>query len=75
MLRGGSVLKLHELRAQGKSIREIARVTGYSRNTVRKYLRNRELPSEAPRPRPRRPSKLEPYLDELHFWIVSRQVV
>lgn len=67
MLRGGSVLKLHELRAQGKSIREIARITGYSRNTVRKYLRNCELPTDTPRQRPRRPSKLEPYLDELHF--------
>lgn len=60
-------MKLHELRAQGKSIREIARITGHSRNTVRKYLRNRELP--APKPRPRRVSKLDPYLDELHYWM------
>lgn len=69
MLRGGSVLKLHELRSEGKSVREIARITGYSRNTVRKYLRNRELITQNPKPRPRRPSKLEPYLDELHFWM------
>lgn len=67
MLRGGSVLKLLELRAQGKSIRDIARITGHSRNTVRKYLRDRG--ESRPKPRRRRASKLEPYLDELHYWM------
>src|SRR5277367_4054436 len=45
------------------SIREIARRTGLSRNTVRKYLR-----SDSVEPRfsvPERPSKLDPYADKL----------
>ncbi|WP_296526554.1 helix-turn-helix domain-containing protein, partial [Rhodoplanes sp.] len=45
------------------SIREIARRTGLSRNTVRKYLR-----SDGVEPRfkvPDRPSKLDPYADKL----------
>ncbi len=32
-------MEIHILFRQGKSIREIARITGLSRNTVRKYLR------------------------------------
>lgn len=45
------------------SIREIARRTGLSRNTVRKYLR-----SDGVEPKfsvPDRPSKLDPYADKL----------
>ena len=45
------------------SIREIARLTGLSRNTVRKYLR-----SDGVEPKfsvPDRPSKLDPYADKL----------
>jgi transposase len=67
MLRSGHVLTIHELRAQGKSIREIARITGHSRNTVKKYLRLRELPQ--PKPRSRRPSKLDPFVDDLKRWM------
>jgi transposase len=50
------ILVLHR---QGKGLREIARETGLSRNTVRRYLRS----SEAPRykPRPRRPAKLDAF--------------
>lgn len=59
MLGGGSILTLHELAAKGKSVREIARLTGIARNTVRKYLRLRELPK--PQPRAKRPSKLDPF--------------
>ena len=44
MLRSGTVIRLHELYASGKSIREIARITGHSRNTVRKYLRANGIP-------------------------------
>ncbi|PZQ85411.1 MAG: IS21 family transposase [Ancylobacter novellus] len=46
-----------------RSIREISRCTGLSRNTVRKYLR-----SDSVEPRfqvPDRPSKLDPYADKL----------
>lgn len=35
MLKGGSILRLHDFKEQGKSFREIARVTGHSQNTVR----------------------------------------
>ncbi|PNU20601.1 hypothetical protein C2E25_06020 [Geothermobacter hydrogeniphilus] len=33
-------MEIKILARQGKSIREIARITGHSRNTVRRYLRN-----------------------------------
>lgn len=45
------------------SIKEIVRRTGHSRNTIRRALRS----SEAPRyRRPPRPSKLDPYREEVH---------
>jgi len=59
MLRSGTVIRLHELQASGKSIREISRETGYSRNTVRKYLRANGIPE--PRPRKKRASKLDSF--------------
>ncbi|WAH37503.1 helix-turn-helix domain-containing protein [Alicyclobacillus dauci] len=42
MLKGESLLKLQEFALEGKSLREIARETGFSRNTVRKYLRDEQ---------------------------------
>ena len=59
MLGGGSVMEIMRLRAAGLSIREIARRTGFARNTVRKYLRKPVVPRYGPRPR--RPSKLDPF--------------
>jgi transposase len=59
MLRGGTVITLHEMKAMGKSIRAIARETGHSRNTIRKYLRNRQLPQL--KSSTGRPSKLDPF--------------
>jgi transposase len=53
------VIRLHELQASGKSIREITRETGYSRNTIRKYLRVDGIPE--PRSRKKRVSKLDPF--------------
>jgi len=44
---------------QQKSIREIARITGLSRNTVRKYLRSKADPRY--KERAKRPVKLDPY--------------
>jgi transposase len=44
---------------QGKSIREISRVTGLSRNTVRKYLRSAADPKY--RQRDKRPGKLDQF--------------
>jgi len=54
---------LHELKAKGKSIRAIARETGRSRNTVRKYLRAEGIPER--KPHPKRGSKLDPYKDTI----------
>lgn len=48
---------------QGRSIRQISRTTGLSRNTVRRYLREDDPPRYAPRPK--RPSILDPYKDYL----------
>ena len=44
---------------QGKAIREISRDLGISRNTVRRYLREEDAPTYAPRAP--RPTRLDPY--------------
>ncbi|AGU52768.1 putative transposase [Variovorax paradoxus B4] len=61
-----SVIRGWALREQ-MSIREIARRTGLSRNTVKKYLRAGD---EAPRYAKRASSsKLDPYADKLATWL------
>ncbi len=57
MIRSGTINTIHELATQGKSIREIARIVGIARNTVRRYLRGK--PEAVPRPK--RGSKLNAY--------------
>jgi transposase len=47
----------------GLSIREIAKRTGHDRNTVRRALRREGAPRYQ---RPSRPSKLDPFKDEIH---------
>jgi transposase len=59
MLGSGTVIKLHEMKAIGKSIRAISRETGHARNTIRRYLRAEGLPLR--KPRRKRPSKLDPF--------------
>ena len=54
-----AALEIRVLHRHGKSIREIARETGLSRNTVRRYLRDDE--AERYRPRPLRRTKLDPF--------------
>jgi transcriptional regulator with XRE-family HTH domain len=49
------------------SLREIARRTGFSRNTVRRYLRN-EI-SEPLYPKRQTPSKLDAFADKLAQWL------
>ena len=63
MLGDSNVIEILKLREQGFGSKEIARRTGFSGNTVRKYLRN---PS-APRYGLRRPpaSKLAPFEADL----------
>jgi transposase len=52
---------------QKLSIREIARRTGLSRNTIRKYLRDGSV--EPKFKLPSRPSKLDPFADRLSAWL------
>lgn len=49
------------------SIREIARRTGLSRNTIRKYLRSDTVAPQFKAPD--RPSKLDPYVERLSAWL------
>ena len=51
-------------------IREIARRTGLSLNTIKKYLREGAV---APKFKtPSRPSKLDPYADRLSAWLSAQ---
>jgi len=65
MIRSGTINTIHELSAQGKSIREIARIVGIARNTVRRYLRGKPIAA----PRPKRGSVLDPYKPQIRKWI------
>ncbi len=67
MLRSRTVHRIHELAAQGKSIHTIATTLGIARNTVRKYLRG----APPPKARPTRPSKLDPFKDQIRRWMVA----
>jgi transposase len=49
---------------EGRSIKEIARRTGHSRNTIRAALRSAEPPRYGPRAA--RLSKLDPFKDQIH---------
>jgi transposase len=59
MLGGSSVIEIVKLRERGFGVKEIGRRTGFSRNTVRKYLRNPSVPCYGPRTPP--VSKLAPF--------------
>jgi transposase len=59
MLRSETMISLHTMKAEGKSIREIARKMGHSRNTVRRYLRTEGLPER--KSRLPKGSKLDPF--------------
>lgn len=63
MLKGLEMLELEILYKQGKSLKEIARLTGYSINTVRKYARDHEAGGY--RSRAKQPQKLDGYRDYL----------
>ncbi len=52
-------------------IREIARRTGVSRNTIKKYLREGIV--EPAFQAPDRPSKLDPYAKHLTAWLTTDQ--
>jgi transposase len=63
LLEGGKVKQIFELKGQGRSIRGIADDLGISKNTVKKYPRCPGLPK--PKPRPHRPSPLDPFKERL----------
>jgi transposase len=50
MLLAERAMEIRILHAQGLGVREIARRTGHSRNTVERYLRSPEVPRYTPRP-------------------------
>lgn len=59
MVGSEATLEIRVLHRHGKSIREIAREMGVSRNTVRRYLRDEDAARY--KPRPARPRKLDPF--------------
>src|ERR1700760_1601286 len=61
MVGGEAALEIRVLHRRGKGIREIARETGSSRNTVRRYLRDESAARY--KPRPLRATKLDPFRD------------
>ena len=67
MLKVEVQMELGVLRKHGASIRELARMTGHSRNTVRRYLRGGER-SERRKPTAKRAEKLDDFKD----YIVDR---
>lgn len=69
MLRSRTVNTIHELLAQGKSIRSIAATLELSRNTVRKYLHGTAAPEATPRARRKRGSKLDAFKQQIAQWM------
>ena len=63
MLKGRPLMNLFRLKDEGNGIREISRISGHSRNTVRKYVRDGATPNNTARKT--RGSKLDPYKDEV----------
>lgn len=59
---GGNLKLTHVLGKHGVKIRELAKLTGRSRNTVRRYLREGETAARR-KPSPKRPEKLDPFKD------------
>lgn len=71
MLREESCMEIRILKQQGKSEREISRLTGHSRTTIRKYLASGTVP--AYQARPKRIGKLDPFKDYIRERIVANR--
>src|SRR5438270_12623886 len=69
MLRSQTVNTIHDFHTQGKTVQEIAQELSISRNTVRKYLLHPE--AVIPKPRPPRPSKLDPFKEQIRRWVLE----
>ena len=63
------MLTIHNLHIEGKTVQEIAQDLSISRTTVRKYLKHPE--AVIPKPRPPRPSKLDPYQEQIEKWVTE----
>ena len=57
-------MEIRILRKQGKSIKEICRLTGHSRNTVRRYLRSDEPPTYERCPRGSKLDSFKEYIND-----------
>lgn len=71
MLRSQTVLTIHNLHVEGKTVQEIAQDLSISRTTVRKYLKHPEAVIR--KPRPPRPSKLDPFKERIQQWVSQDQ--
>ena len=60
-------MNIQLLKREGHSVREIARLSGHSRNTVRKVLRARAPRQAAPRQRDSLVDAFKPYLRERYL--------
>jgi transposase len=69
MLRSQTVLTIHDLHQQGKSVQEIAQELKISRTTVRKYLAHPEAVLR--KPYSPRPSKLDPFKEQIQQWVTE----
>ena len=68
MLSSDQFMDIALLHKEGRSLREIAKLTGHSRNTIRRVIREK-----VPRAfrTPSRPSKLNPFKDYLRAAVFS----
>ena len=69
MLRSQTVLTIHNLAVEGKTVQEIAQELSISRTTVRKYLNHPEAVIR--KRRPPRPSKLDPFKEQITKWVTQ----
>lgn len=69
MLSRDEIRLIRAMEANGVEQREIARRTGHSRDTIRKYIRSSGYPEPATFDRP---SKLDPYKELVLEWIAGK---